>query len=161
MWEKPKLGKSQYLIWGFPLNGDRAMLTCVTCVTLLRELGYALLSCDLQFVHLASSHHDKKKKKPYLSCSYMHTISVWADWHHPPWDIKQVKKKKLVGVGNSHWSGQRPLGSCLVSLAHTEYSANRRKKTFSPYPFSVSPPPHWLLSLLSIILRNLHPSEIE
>lgn len=133
------------------------MLTCVTCVTLLRELGYALLSCDLQFVHLVCSHHDIYIS--YLSYSYMHTTSVWADWHHPPQDIKQVKK--LVGVGNSHWSGQRPLGSCLVSLAHTEYSANRRKKTFSPYPFSVSPPPHWLLSLLSIILRNLHPSEIE
>lgn len=68
---KPKLEKGWYLIRGFILNGDRAMLTCVT---LLRGLGYAFFSCDLQLVHLVSSHHERKKKN--LTC-HIHTCSQY------------------------------------------------------------------------------------
>lgn len=62
----------------------------------------------------------------------------------------------VTGAGKDLWAH-----AWEVPLTHTEYSAGRRERIFSPYPLPVSPSPHVLLSLLSIILRNLQPSEIE
>lgn len=62
----------------------------------------------------------------------------------------------VTGVGKDLWAR-----AWEVPLTHTEYSADGRERIFSPYPLPISPSPHLPLSLLSIILRNLQPSEIE